>query len=399
MTSQIGHINPPVVPQALTTVDSAEAQRSGALRDLLKKTVNARQNKQVVKAANTANQGPVPQPNRANASPEGQVSSAELAQSVGLRGRELDDKKHSGKFRDLFLALTTGDSKFLELAIHSLLQSLDSGSRSVVDDLNTVSTEEKAAIKLILLQIAILDSENYALGAEQKDRLIYMRDQLLAAQNQSLDEFLLSASVGMMAARPLRIGIRQLTAVNRMLVKGESLDSVEIYNFLFKLVASNSKNLVSKLQVLRDHWLLLSDREKTQYPLELTAHRQHFIQSRINQINSLVSDIGRLEQIAKVCEKAGIEKVPESGRVLLELIGVVASQGVGSVNRLTRMFDAMAPAMRGTQIYCVNLRLVINQGLIFNYRQNEKNFYQVVQAITNALKSSYLHKPVEVEGG
>lgn len=397
MTSQIGHINPPVVSQALTTVDSAEAQRSGALRDLLKKTVNARQNKPVVKAANTSNQGPVPQPNRANASPEGQVSSAELAQSVGLRGRELDDKKLSGRFRELFLAITTGDSRFLELCIHSLLKSVEDQTRSIVDDLNTASPEEKAAVKLLLLQIAILDSESYAINGETLTDLIRMRDQLLATNNQTLDEFLLTVSVGMMAAKPLKIGVKQLAMVNRMLAKGESLDPVEIYNFLFKLISSNSRNLITKLEVLRRHWLLLADREKTQYPLELTAQRQHFIQSRINQINLIIRDIGNLDQIAKVCEKAGVSKVPESGRVLLELIGIVASQGVGSANRLTRMFDAMAPAMRGTQIYCINLQHVMYNGLIFSNRQNEKTFHQVTQVITNTLKSSYMHKSVEVE--
>ena len=398
MTAQIGHINPSAVPQALTTVDSTEAQRSGALRNLLKKTVDARQTKPTVKTDKPLNQGQVPQPNRANASAEGQVSSAELAQAVGLRGRELDEKKLSGKFRELFFALTTGDSRFLELCIHSLLKSVEDKSRSIVDDLNSASPEEKAAIKLLLLQITILDAEIYAVDNETLTDLTRLRDQLLATDNKNLDEFLLTASVGMMAAKPLKIGIKQLAAVNRMLTKGESLDPVEIYNFLSRLVAGNSKNLITKLAVLRKHWLLLADREKTRYPLELTAERQHFIQSRINQINLLIRDIGNLDQIANLCKVAGINKVPESGRVLLELIGIVATQGVGSVNRLTRMFDAMAPAMTGTQIYCVNLKHVMANGLIFSNRQNEKTFHQVMQVVTNTLKSSYMHKSVEVEG-
>ena len=397
MTAQIGHLNPLSAPQTLSTVDAAEAQRSGALRNLLKKVVDARSNKPNVRTSQSTLQGQNVPAMRAALPPEGQVSAAEQAQAFALRGRELDDKKLSGKFRDLFLAFTTGDPKFLELCIHSLINSMDQGNRSVVDDLTTSTPEEKLAIKLLLLQIAILDAENYALSGKQTARLVVMRDRLLANHNQSLDEFLLTGAVGLMGAQRIRIGVKQLASANRMLAKNESLDSLEIYNFLSKLISSNPKNLITKLKVLRENWLLLADREKTQYPLELTAQRQHFIQSRINQINLLIGDLSRLDQIAKVCETAGISKVPESGRVLLELIGIVASQGVGSVNRLTRMFDAMAPAMRGTQIYCLNLRNVVNNGLIFSGRQSEKTFFQVVQTITNILKSSYLHKPVEVE--
>lgn len=398
MAAQIGHINPLIGQQIPTTVDAAEAARSGGLRNLLGKVIEARAGKPRVAVKTPQQESPKAPPPVASMPPEGQVSAKEQAQAVALRGRELDDKKLSGKFRDMFLAFTTGDSKFLELCINSLISSIDQGSSSVIDDLKTSSPEEKLAIKLLLLQIAILDADQYGLGGEQLERLVFMRDRLLANYNQSLDEFLMSAAVAIMASKPLRIGIKQLASANRILAGNESLDSLEIHALLSKLLSSNPKRLLARLKALREHWLLLTDREKTQYPLKLTAQRQHFIQSRINQINVLIDDLRRLDQISKVCEKAGVRKVPESARVLIELIGIVASQGVGSVNRLTRMFDGMSPARRGTQIYCVNLRHVVNSGLIYSGRQNEKTFYQVVQTIVNTLKSSYMHKPVEAEG-
>lgn len=398
MVAEIGHIQITPTPAVNVAQDAADAQRSGALRQLLSKAIQLRAAKasQALLRNTTANTAPPPM--AANSAAKPQVSAAEQSMSVALRGREIDDKKLSGKFRSYFKLMTTGDERFLEMSVHSLIKSLAENTRSLIDDLAGASPEDKLIIKFLLLQIAILDAGKYALTDEETSKLVAQRDVILASHNKSLDEFLLSAAVGAMSSRQLKIGIKQLTAANRLLAKNENQGTLELYGFLSTLLTSNPQNLSAKLQALRGNWELLQDRERTQYPLELTAQRQHFIQSRIRQIDLVMQTLIKLDQIQALCVDSGIKQVPQSGKVLLEMIGIVSTLGVGSVNRFNRIFEAMLPAARGTQIYCVNLKNLLQGGLIFITRHNEKTYYQVVQATCNLLQGSYLQKPVETEG-
>lgn len=399
MVADIGHIpikgSPPPINIAQDAVD---AQRSVALRQLLNRAVQLRAAKANQLLARDQQVAKTPPPITANAAGNPQVSSAEQSMAVGLRGREIDDKKLSGKFRDYFKLMTTGDERFLELSIHSMIKALAGNTRSLVDDLVGVSPDDKLIIKFLLLQIAILDAGQYALTDDETRKLISQRDSILASQNKNLDEFLMSAAVSSMSSKQLKIGVKQLTAANRLLSKNENQGTLELYGFLSTLLTSNPKNLAAKLKALRGNWELLQDRERTQYPLELTAQRQHFIQSRIRQIDLVMQSLGKLDQIGHLCVDSGVKQVPESGKVLLEMIGVVSTLGVGSVNRFNRLFEAMLPAARGTQIYCVNLKNLLQSGLIFITRHNEKTYFQLVQTTNNLLTGSYVQKPVDPAG-
>lgn len=397
MSVEIGHIRPLPQGQSNPLVDAVEAQRSGALRHLLKQAIQSKSVKHQAKLNESIPSGAVLHASAIRPVAELQISSAEQAASFSLKGRELDDEKLIRKFRDQFKSLTTGDEKFLELCIHSLIAATEQHTTSIIDELGTVSPDQKTALKFLLLQITLLDAERYAIGPETLSQIKIKRDQILAAHNQSLDDFLITMAVTTMASGPLKIGHRQLMAANRMLSKNEDLGSLEIYGFLSRLIASDPNRLLAKLKVLREQWLLLSDRERTQYPLELTAQRQHFIQSRIRQIDLISTSVADLDRIRTVCLKAGVEKVPESAKVLLELVGLSGSAGVGSANKLSRLFESMSPVVKGTQIYCMNLRGFIQRGMIFLGRQNEKTFSQLVLQINSALKSSYHTKPADAE--
>jgi hypothetical protein len=397
MSAEIGHIRPLAPVQTNPLADALEAQRSGALRQLLKKAIQAKSAKPMPGAdalrLSEGNTGPaVVRPVA-----EQQLSGAEQATAFALRGRELDEKRLSRQFREQFMALTTGDDKFLELCIHSLITATEQYTRSMIDDLGSASDEMKTALKFLLLQIAIIDSDHYSISEDTLGLIRAKRDQILEAHNKSLDEFLLTIALTVMASGPLKIGHRQLMTANRMLSKGEDLGSLEIYGFLSRLITSEPKRLPGKLKVLRQQWLLLSDRERTQYPLELTTQRQHFIQSRIRQIDQIMNSLEGIERISEVCKKAGVEKVPDSAKVLLELVGISGAAGVGSANKLTRLFDSMTPLVKGTQIYCINLRNFMQQGLVFMGRQNEKTFAQLILHMNNAIKGTYHNKPVEAE--
>lgn len=236
-----------------------------------------------------------------------QVDAAELSMAVSLRGtsdrRKLETRKDNVRF---FKALTNGQADFMEMHVRSVIDTVTNKSnpKSLVDlSFPSESSKQRALLKFILMEIAIATPESYGLLQPQCDALTQARNQLYERHGDYIEQSKLAIDLAEATAPKMRIGLKQTVKAFQMLPDASQQMGDSMAGFLKMVMSSPNKDVVQVLKGMRNQWLALAKRDRSQYASDIARYRQFILNAKINQIETALAVIAGLDKIAALCNK------------------------------------------------------------------------------------------------
>jgi hypothetical protein len=309
--SNIEHIQNPIVNANL---DVQEAQQGGAGSRVLNR-LNQIVDKYKTSPTNIKDYVPdqldsQTAPKQANANE--QVDSTEQANAVLLSSkRTVQERTKSTISKKQFSAITTNQPGFTDLHVRSIIESITGKNKlkSLIDTtFKDQSIEQRSFMKVMLIEIALGDPENYGLSDQQIDKLNEERIKLLDKHGPYIENARLALDAGQGLHLKLKISLRQLASAFQI-PDFKSSDKVANSNasqVLRVLMAGPNKNILEVIQSVKTHWLNLSQKDISQNTSQASLYRQFIIQKTITQLNILNQAIQALDLIKNTCEKSRI---------------------------------------------------------------------------------------------
>lgn len=268
-----------------------------------------------------------------------QVDAFEQATAVSARGRSEEVKAVAGrrsirstKLKAIYKILFTPDEAFLEKDMASLAHALRSKSKCLADDAHGLTDIERKLRKYLLSKLIRTDDPDVQTAAfEFAARFEQEHASLLEATQSAYD-----------AGKSQRlhgISLKEYIKAFQIAEIQPTEPSTHILNLfraVRKMVADN--NLIAGLIRMKNDFVTVLNREKSQSPTRLTTPRQHLLLSRINQLNLLIKACHLHAKFLTCCRKAKIENLPKMGELIESCLQAVSSSDlISGINGLVRL--------------------------------------------------------------
>lgn len=349
--------NTPQINSELGRVTAQEALSSGALAG--KRALDTRETKLVSdfirahrkssQAASTAKQlaaKSTPQAQKTQASAATQVDARELAAAVALRGNtqaeeDVTRRKNISKHKAVYRTYFSSDERFLARDIESFLQTLSTGGKNLCDLSRSLSVQDVALRKYLLLTMI---EEEQPLGVIEARNLSRLKSSLIQSHGKYIAETLASFDLTQLAVNSgvltNRIGIREYAKAFQVL--GDNQPDLANPNSLLALFrvlkkSVDEQGLYKNIKILRAKLKDTLSRESTQYPSRATAYRQHLIVSQLNQLRTLGNLLKLHSAYKKTCTSMKIDNLPPTPDLVDLCIRIVSGDVAAGVSELVRI--------------------------------------------------------------
>ncbi|VWX34786.1 conserved hypothetical protein [Limnobacter sp. 130] len=380
------------IPPIVQEVTTAEALQSGALAKKQLSAVEQKKLNNFIRAhaqRNSSGEPPVEvtQKNRLEGKP--QVTAEEQAIAVAARSREdAHAKRASEKYKEAYRVMFTSDMTFLSKDLISLNTAVKTKSKSLVDLAGNLRPEEKALRKFLL--VSLLLEEPGLSKTEIKDLNTYKK-----SLNSEHGDFISGSISAFEVGKQSRLSqatLREFIKAYQTIEIQPHVDAPDILS-LFKAIRNNvtKEDFSADMNKMRDGFINILSREKTQNPKKITAPRHYMILSRINQINLLIKAQGIHKKFLNCCTAAKLSGLPSLSNLLESCLQTVASaEVVTGLNSLVRIASAVSANNRpGKNIFITNYnRLVLKSDLLEDLYKNGSHRKQVTDGIDKNLKAA-----------
>lgn len=380
------------IPPIVQEVTTAEALQSGALAKKQLSAVEQKKLNNFIRAhaqRNSSGEPPVEvtQKNRLEGKP--QVTAEEQAIAVASRSREdAHAKRASEKYKEAYRVMFTSDMTFLSKDLISLNTAVKTKSKSLVDLAGNLRPEEKALRKFLL--VSLLLEEPSLSKTEIKDLNTYKK-----SLNSEHGDFISSSISAFEVGKQSRLSqatLREFIKAYQTIEIQPHVDAPDILS-LFKAIRNNvtKEDFSADMNKMRDGFINILSREKTQNPKKITAPRHYMILSRINQINLLIKAQGIHKKFLNCCTAAKLSGLPSLSNLLESCLQTVASaEVVTGLNSLVKIASAVSANNRpGKNIFITNYnRLVLKNDLLEDLYKNGSHRKQVTDGIDKNLKAA-----------
>jgi hypothetical protein len=380
------------IPPIVQEVTTAEALQSGALAKKQLSAVEQKKLNNFIRAhaqRNSSGEPPVEVTpnNRLEGKP--QVTAEEQALAVASRSREdAHTKRTSEKYKEAYRLMFTSDMTFLSKDLISLNTAVKTKSKSLVDLAGNLRPEEKALRKFLL--VSLLLEEPGLSKTEIKDLNNYKKS-LYSEHGDFISGSISAFEVGKQS-RLSQATLREFIKAYQTIEIQPHVDAPDILS-LFKAIRNNvtKEDFSADMNKMRDGFINILSREKTQNPKKITAPRHYMILSRINQINLLIKAQGIHKKFLNCCTAAKLSGLPSLSNLLESCLQTVASaEVVTGLNSLVRIASAVSANNRpGKNIFITNYnRLVLKSDLLEDLYKNGSHRKQVTDGIDKNLKAA-----------
>jgi hypothetical protein len=316
-----------ITNEATNQLNAVEAQSSGVLsrqsrlQDVAKKHRTEVPQKPNVLAKNV----PFPQKNQVDNKPAvaaEQVDEVERSNAAALRGlsqqkrvaRDLEENEYY-----LNVGTPSNKKEYQDLVVRSVLDLIlkKEGPKSLVDTnmirqkFNEDHAFEIAFKKLTAIEIALEKRSEYVLSSDEQSRLEKVADQIYDVYGEQIEarRTLLENNPELQAIT--KLSTAQLAKTYRMPTHGKTVGPGDAANIMKTLNCGPNKDVLAVLISLKQHWINVSVRDKTQMPADVTTIRQYQILSAINQYDQIIQAYKGLQTIEQLC----VRDAARSGRM------------------------------------------------------------------------------------
>jgi hypothetical protein len=399
-------VNTPQINSELGRVTAQEALTSGAL--VGKRTLDTRETRVVSdfirahrKTARQAAPGNLTAsktlpPSRAlQASAVTQVDAKELAAAVSLRGNtsteDSSKRKDTSKHRAVYKTFFTNDQRFLNRDIESALEALSTGGKSLCDLSRSLSPQDVALRKYLLLAMI---EEGQPLGAIEARNLSRLKESLLQSHGQYIAETMAGFDLTRMALDSgvvnSRIGIREYAKAFQVLGDNQQdLANPHSLLALFRVLkkSASEESLYENINTLRNKLKDTLTRESTQYPSRATAYRQHLISSQLNQLRTLGNLMKLHTAYKKMCVAMKINNLPSTPDLVDLCIRIVSGDVASGVSELVRVMAAVHTRLSTVRnaISATYINAVLKHPVLASLYRNPAQQLQMVDQLNKNL--------------
>lgn len=240
----------------------------------------------------STNDGTVHPQDLARAGGEPQVNASEQQHAALQRGlSEATPKKKSrnSRYSSVYKTLFTGSESFHQKDQMSMLHSIRSKGKSLVDLAGDLNPAEKALRKFLLVK-SLEEDHGGSLSAGDKNELLLIRKKLESEFGDFIHGTLGAYDIGKAKAfnGP---SLREFIKAYQIIEIQPNTISVPDLHALYKLIKKNLEAGAprSKLIAMQEGFVQILSREKTQEPSRVTSPRHHIILSRIKQFGLLIN--------------------------------------------------------------------------------------------------------------
>lgn len=300
--------------------------------------VSAHTNTSQAPNGNTTGAGSsAPQPGVATArtaSAEPQVSATEQQNAVLESGNhdrsktQKNGRAQLNKLRALYKAIFPASDSFVDKDMLSLLESVRSKSKCLVDLTRNLSEPEKALRKYVLVELLLTKGDTLLTKTDHAN-LSVLKLKLISAHGEFISSTIAAYEIARAKALSGPSLREYIKAYQVHEIKPES-NSAEELSELFQVIKPrlNEKNILEKLDSFREGYVQLLTREKRQDPSRASSPRQHLILSRINQLTTIMRLSVMHNSFLKTCAQAKITGLPTNIALLEQCLYTVASDNV-----------------------------------------------------------------------
>lgn len=286
----------PVKPSGLQEVTTTEALH-GSLAN--RRPLEGEGKKRVerfiaahTQSGQTGNDASVHPQGLAGSSSEPQVNASEQQHAALQRGLAEADPKKKGrgsKYADIYKTLFTGSDSFHHKDQMSMLHSVRSKGKSLVDLAGDLNPAEKALRKFLLLK-SLEQDHGGLLSAGDRTELLLVRKKLESEFGDFIQGTVGAYDIGKAKAFKGPSLCEFIKAYQIIEIQPNTI-SVPDLHALYKLIKKDLEAGAprSKLIAMQEGFVQILSREKTQEPSRVTSPRHHIILSRIKQFGLLIN--------------------------------------------------------------------------------------------------------------
>jgi hypothetical protein len=319
-----------------------------------------------------------------------QVSAEEQAAAVALKGATRDaQKRPSDKYRKIYQVLFTADTNFLAKDIDSLRHAVNTKGKCLVDLATNLNPQEKALRKYVLVQIALAQDD---LSTTETKVLTDYKKLILSIPEHN--HFISNSLHTFSIAKQTNLG----KATLKEFIRGYQTQEIqpqetspEILALLRAIKKNTTQEDLSKsMQKMRESFIALLSREKSQNPTKVTSPRHHLILSRINQITILIKAEKIHARFLECCEKAKLQKLPSLNSLLeVGLQAVASNEPISAVNAITRAAAAVTAENKPAKNIFITLynRFVLKSDLMKDVFKTNKYRRQFIDGLDQNIKA------------
>lgn len=336
-----------------------------------------------------------------------QVDAAELSTAVAQRGGN-SPKEEIAKNKRFFKLLVTNQPGMEESFVESVIQqTLDkSKDKSRVETAfpynpskeNAEATDNKRAlVKVVLLDLAILQPAEYGLESSEIPKLKAVRDKLQKQHSAYIEKEKYSMEGGAVIAKPLKMGVKQAAGLMRFALNKSDNVQTGFMPFIRWVATRNPSNPLAFLKTYKASMVALVPRVMTALDPGVLKVRDHLFSSNIIFANQAIGIHNGFEKLIELCysstslvkQKNDVttQAKPDPFKMMLVVVEALATGDIVSARKLSTEVEKMS--LRGRQIFLTNLKGMMMTNEFFKSRADDKQHKTFMRTINNLLSSSY----------
>lgn len=236
---------------------------------------------------------------------ENQVDATELAAAVELKGARERDHESLENNERYFHALTTTNRDYLFQQVDSIVRSIidKAHPKSLIDSaFGDESLEKRAFLKVVMLEIAMANPEQYGIEIHQLEKLEDERSALYERYKEYIENTKLAIDIGQATVGTIRFSVKHAIQMFHLLPdKNEELD-LSFGNFLRKIIANTNRDVYLVLGNIYKKWSVLARCDRRQYKQDVLQYRQYVLQRKLGQVKMAITLLKGIDQIAALCQ-------------------------------------------------------------------------------------------------